>query len=120
MEAGVTHTITRNKGNIDSLPVYAIQGISTPNTGSSISVSVNGTEIKIVDAVLLEGETLMIDTDKMTAWVENENGYNLRSALPYLQEIEFPSLRPGVNTIYVSALNAVFTSLDIRAKSRWR
>ena len=115
-----SQTVIRTKGNADSLPIYAVHGVSAPNMGSNIAISVNGTTIKIIDALLLEGEMLMIDADKMTAWVEDESGRHIRSALPYLQEIEFPVLTPGENSIYVTAQNAVFTGLDIRARSRWR
>lgn len=117
---GSNQTVTRTKGNADSLPLYAVQGVSAPNMGSNITISVNGTPIKIVDALLLETETLMVDADKMTAWVEDETGRHIRSALPYLQEVEFPALRPGENHIFISAVNATFTSLGIQAKSRWR
>lgn len=117
---GTTQTITRAKGNADSLPVYLVKGVSAPNTGSSITINVNGTAIKIVDALLLENEVLVIDADKMTAWVENESGVHIRNALPYLQEVEFPALKPGANSISVAIQNAAFTSLSIQAKSRWR
>lgn len=117
---GSTQTVTRTKGNADSLPVYAVQGVSARNAGSSITINVNGTAIKIVDALLLENETLVIDADKMTAWVENGSGDHIRNALPYLQEVEFPALRPGANNVSVSVQNATFTSLSIQAKSRWR
>lgn len=118
--AGSAQTVTRTKGNADSLPVYAVQGASTPNTDSRITVNINGTPIKIVDALLLENETMMIDADKMTAWVEDESGRHVRSALPYLQEVEFPALKPGGNTVSVSVQNASFAGLTIHAKSRWR
>lgn len=118
--AGTPQTVTRTKGNADSLPVYALHGVSAPSADSSITISVNGTVMKIVNALLLESETLMVDADKMTAWVENENGVHIRSALPYLQDVEFPALKPGANSVSVSVQNATFTSLGIQAKSRWR
>lgn len=119
-QAGAQHPITRSKGNIESQPVYAVQGESSPDTGSNICVSVNGTDIRILNAVLLAGETLIIDAGKMTAWVEDSGGRTIRNALPYLKDINFPTLKPGGNNVFVSAENAVFTSLEIRAKSRWR
>lgn len=118
--AGTAQTVTRAKGNADSLPVYALHGVSAPSADSSITISVNDTVMKIVNALLLESETLMVDADKMTAWVENENGVHIRSALPYLQDVEFPALKPGANSVSVSVQNATFTSLGIQAKSRWR
>lgn len=114
-------TVTRTKGNADSLPLYAVRGIFTPNTiGGGFIITVNGTTMQLTNPVLLEGETLIIDTDKMTAWVENAYGYRERNALPYLKTIKFPALKPGGNSIIVSTMNAVFTSLEIRARSRWR
>ncbi len=119
-EVGSAQTVTRTKGNANSLPVYAVQGVSTPNADNAITINVNGTAIKIVDALLLEGETLVIDADRMTAWVEDESGRHIRNALPYLQEVEFPVLRPGTNNVSVSVQNASFSGLIIHAKSRWR
>lgn len=80
----------------------------------------NGLEMKIVNAVLSTGEVLVIDTEKMTAYVEDENGRTLRNALPYLEEIIFPNLKVGLNTMVISTNNTTFTSLEIRARSRWR
>jgi len=114
------HTVTRLKGNVESLPLYVVRGISTPNSGSRIIINVNGTVISLLNAALADGEALMIDTDKMTAWVEDANGNTLRNGLPYMEEIVFPVLRPGDNTVSVTVQNAVFASLDIRARSRWR
>lgn len=118
--AGANQTITRTKGNADSLPLYAVQGVSDPSADSSIAINVNGTVVTLVNPLLLEGETLMIDADKMTAWVEDETGKHIRSALPYLQGVDFPALKPGANSIGVSATDFNFVSLGIRARSRWR
>ena len=77
-------------------------------------------ELKIVNATLSEGETLVVDTDKMTAYVVDENGETLRNGLPYLQELNFPTLAVGDNTVTVEVNNATLTELQIQAKSRWR
>ena len=66
------------------------------------------------------GETLVVDTDRMTAYVEDENGTTVRNGLPYLEELNFPTLSVGDNTVSVAAANAVFTGLEIQARSRWR
>ena len=100
--------------------MYRLKGIITPGVNNSISVTTNGLEMKIVNAVLLAEETLVIDTDKMTAYVEDENGIILRNALPYLEEIQFPKMSVGSNTLTVTSSNAVFTALEIKARSRWR
>lgn len=56
----------------------------------------------------------------MTAYVEDSNGNTLRNGLPYLKELNFPTLNVGNNTVVVATNNATFTSLEIEAKSRWR
>jgi len=61
-----------------------------------------------------------VDAEKMTAYVEDENGLILRNALPYLEELNFPALTVGSNTVSVAAANATFTGLEIQARSRWR
>ena len=115
-----THGIRREKGNVDSNPVYRIKGVLEPSVSNYISITTNGQELKIANATLNEGETLVVDTDKLTAYVEDENGVIVRNGLPYLQELNFPSLFVGNNSINISVKNATFTSLDIQAKSRWR
>ena len=115
-----THGIRREKGNVDSNPVYRIKGVLEPGVSNYISITTNGQELKIVNATLNEGETLVVDTDKLTAYVEDENGVIVRNGLPHLQELNFPSLFVGNNSINISVKNATFTRLDIQAKSRWR
>ena len=56
----------------------------------------------------------------MTAYVEDENGVTVRNGLPYLEELNFPTLAVGSNTVSVTAENATFTGLEIQARSRWR
>ena len=114
------HIITRTIGNIESLPVYRIEGVITAGASNYISITTNGSELKIVNATLSEGETLVVDTDKMTAYVVDENGETLRNGLPYLQELNFPTLAVGENTVTVEVNNATLTELQIQAKSRWR
>jgi len=115
-----THTIARAKGNMESSPIYRIEGVLTSGVSNAITITTNGSEIKIVNAVLSANETLVIDTEKMTAYVVDENEITLRNALPYLEELNFPSLTVGENTIHIETSNAVFTRLSIQAKSRWR
>lgn len=120
IESEGDHTVTRQTGNVESNPMYRLKGTITSGVNNSISVTTNGLEMKIVNAVLLAEETLVIDTAKMTAYVEDENGIILRNALPYLEEIDFPSLHVGTNTLTITTNNAVFTALEIKARSRWR
>lgn len=113
-------TVTRLTGNMESNPIYRIEGVISSGAGNSISITTNGQELKIVNATLASGETLVVDTEKMTAYVEDENGLILRNALPYLEELNFPSLAVGSNTVSVTAANATFMGLEIQARSRWR
>ena len=115
-----THTVKRTKGNIVSHPVYRIKGVITSGVSNCITITTNGSELKIANAALAASETLVIDTDMMTAWVEDADGSVLRNGLPYLSELNFPSLEVGDNTITVEENNATFTSLEIQARSRWR
>lgn len=100
--------------------MYRIEGVITAGASNYISITTNGSELKIVNATLSEGETLVVDTDKMTAYVVDENGETLRNGLPYLQELNFPTLAVGENTVTVEVNNATLTELQIQAKSRWR
>ena len=118
-EEGV-HTITRTIGNIESLPVYRIKGVITAGASNYISITTNGTELKIVNATLSEGETLIVDTDKMTAYVVDENGETLRNGLPYLQELNFPTLAVGDNTLSYEVNNSTLNELQILSISRLR
>lgn len=115
-----SHTVRRRLGNLYSNPVYRLKGILASGAGRYISISTNGAELKIANATLSEGETLVVDTAKMTAWVEDSEGNTLRNALPYIGELNFPTLEAGLNTVEVAVSAATFTELEIQAKSRWR
>ena len=113
-----SHTIRREKGNAESLPIYRITG-SISGSGS-ITITTNGSALRITNTRLSGNEVLVIDTDKMTAWVENSGGATLRNGLPCLEELNFPSLVSGTNTIAVTLDNAELTEIKIQARSRWR
>lgn len=112
-------TITRVKGNTDSLPVYLLKGTIPSSSATYISLKTNDDELRIVGA-LASGETLIIDSGLVTAKVVNAQGETLRNGLPLLQELNFPILRKGANTVTITAVGATFTELQIQAKSRWR
>lgn len=120
IESEGSHTILRQTGNVESNPIYCLKGVIASGPNNYISILTNNLEMKIVNAVLSLGEVLVLDTEKMTAYVEDENGITLRNALPYLEEIDFPKMSVGSNTIIVTSNNAVFTELEIKARSRWR
>ena len=118
--AAGSHTVRRRLGNLYSNPVYRLKGVLASGAGRYISIITNGVELKIANATLSGSETLVVDTEKMTAWVEDADGNTLRNALPYIDELNFPTLDAGLNTVEVAVSNAMFTELEIRAKSRWR
>lgn len=114
------HVVNRTLGNLYSNPVYRLKGILASGAGRYISIITNGVELRIANAVLSASETLVVDAAKMTAWVEDADGNTLRNALPYISELNFPTLDAGLNTVEVAVSNATFTELEIQAKSRWR
>lgn len=118
--AAGSHTVRRRLGNLYSNPVYRLKGVLASGASRYISIATNGMELKIANAVLSASETLVVDTEKMTAWVEDADGNTLRNALPYIDELNFPTLDAGLNTVEVAVSNAAFTELEIQAKSRWR
>ena len=116
-----TATISRSLGNATSLPVYLLTGVIPSGADSYITITTNGSELKIVGK-LNSGETLVIDSALMTAKVVDTNGDTLRNGLPLLSELNFPSLNVGENTVTVAVTGAsvTFTELEISARSRWR
>jgi predicted phage tail component-like protein len=112
-------TITRVKGNADSLPVYLLKGAIPAGTGTYISLQTNDAELRVI-GTLNDGETLVIDSGLVTAKVVDSTGETLRNGLPLLSELNFPILRKGANTVTITAVGAAFTELQIQAKSRWR
>lgn len=113
------HEITRSIGTTISEPVYSIQGVISSDTDSYISIITNGEELRITGA-LAEGETLIVDSNLVTAKVVDSVGDTLRNGLPFLYELNFPVLETGTNTVVVATSNATFTELNIQANSRWR
>ena len=113
------HEISRSIGTTLSEPVYSIQGVVSSDTDSYISIITNGEELRITGA-LAEGETLIVDSNLVTAKVVDSVGDTLRNGLPLLYELNFPVLETGANTVVVATSNATFTELNIEANSRWR
>lgn len=115
-----THEITREIGNMDSEPVYLLRGTIPSGTSSYVSITTNGEELRITGP-LAASEILVVDTGMVTAKVTDSAGNTLRNGLPCLQELSFPVLRRGMNTLEISAAGgASFAELRIQAKSRWR
>ena len=115
-----SRTVTRAKGNTISQPEYRLKATIPAGTGNAIVISTNGQQLAI-GGPLASGETLVIDSELMTAKVVNASGATLRNGLPLLTELNFPTLRTGNNTIIITATgSASFTQLLVQAKSRWR
>lgn len=114
------HEALRETGNTDSEPVYLLQGEISSGTSSYVSILTNGEELRITGP-LSAGEILVIDSGMVTAKVTDSAGNTLRNGLPCLQELNFPLLRRGINTLEIqTAGGASFAELRIQAKSRWR
>lgn len=113
-------TVTRKLGNTSSDPVYLLRGAIDSSSSSHITITTNNSELKIAGAGLTAAEIFVVDTDKMTAYVTDSDGNILRNGLPYIEELNFPTLAVGGNSVTVKCGNATFTSLTIQAKSRWR
>ena len=116
-----TTAISRTLGNAYSLPVYSLTGVIPSGTGTYITITTNGSELKIIGK-LAAGETLVIDSSLMTAKVVDAEGNTLRNGLPLLAELNFPSLSIGTNTVTIAVTgnSVTFTELQISARSRWR
>mgnify|MGYP003585506270 FL=1 len=113
------NAVTRVKGNTDSLPVYLLKGIIPSGSSTYVSLKTNDEELRVVGALAF-GETLVIDSGLVTAKVVDGTGETLRNGLPLLQELNFPIIRKGANTVTITAFGATFSEMQIQAKSRWR
>ncbi len=112
-------TVTRNKGNTDSEPVYLLKGAIPSGAATYVSLRTNNEEMRVT-GTLASGETLLIDSGRLTAKVVDAQGGTLRNGLPCLQELNFPILKKGANTVTITPVGATFTELRIQAMSRWR
>lgn len=120
LTAAGTNEMRRLKGNMDSEPVYLLKAIVPAGNESYVSIQTNDMELRVVGA-LSAGETLVIDTGKMTAKVIDAGDATVRNGLPHLRELTFPILNKGGNDIAIAASGeAQFSELVIQAMSRWR
>jgi predicted phage tail component-like protein len=119
LTAAGANTVTRHKGNTDSEPVYLLKGVISSGASTYVSLRTNNEELRVTGA-LASGETLLIDSGRLTAKVVDAQGETLRNGLPCLRELNFPILKKGANTVTVTPVGATFTELRIQAMSRWR
>ena len=113
------HEVRRAKGNTDSEPVYLLKGTISSSTESYLSIRTNDDDLRVIGP-LAGGETLIVDTGRLTAKVADAQGELLRNGLPCLRELNFPILRKGTNILAIQAVGATFTELRIQTGSRWR
>lgn len=105
------------QGSAESYPIVEIKGVSG-STGV-INLNVNG-EIMTYTGSLLSGETLVIDSAKLTSYILKTNGTKV-STLPNFDKLDFPVLVGGSNTSIMSTSNgATLTSYKIYFNSRWK
>lgn len=108
------YTIVR-KGLRDSLPLIEIKGT---NLAGSITLSTNSHDL-VYDGPLSANETLVIDSELITAYRVRSNGSKL-SAINDLDKLDMPKLFPGANSIKISTKGtATVTNLKITSRSRW-
>lgn len=74
------NTVTRSKGNTDSLPVFLFEGVIQSGASTYVSLKTNDEELRIVGP-LAAGETLVIDNGLVTAKVVDRTGRTLRNGL---------------------------------------
>ena len=108
--------IKREQGNVRSHPVYELKGELGSKT-DTIVFSVNGESVTICGP-LKKSQTLVIDSDNMTAKLVSSDGSE-NNALGQMKELVFPYLEVGENTITLGSDGGDITSLTINAKSRW-
>lgn len=108
-------SVTRKKGNCGSAPLYKVKGSLAD--GGSIRITVNGERLGI-RGPLSASETLEVDARDMTAKAVSADG-TVRNALGQMETLDFPYLKPGVNTVTVGADNGLLSLLTVEARSRW-
>lgn len=111
-----SYTFTR-KGTAPSYPLIEIQGT---NSGGVITISSNDVNTIKFDGDLKTGEKLFLDSNLITAYIEKTTGEKV-SVMDKLDNLDFPVLKKGENTVTVSVENgATVTSVNIKCNSRWK
>ncbi|WP_170958671.1 distal tail protein Dit [Bacillus wiedmannii] len=103
------------KGTAESYPLIEIKGSSS---GGGITVS-DGNNKMTFRGSLSNGETLVLDTDLITAYIVKADGKTV-SVLDKLDTLDFPVLRPGASYLSVSVSGATVSNVKITCRSRWK
>lgn len=109
------HTVTRLKGNTESLPLIEIKGT---NKNGIITIKTDYTTINY-DGVLNKGETLVLDSNLITSYIVKSDGEKI-SANDDIDTMNFPYLEMGDNSFEFTVKDgATITEISIIARSRW-
>ena len=113
-----THNLPR-AGTAPSNPLITVRGTSTAANGRITFNANSGQQVMAYQGVLASNQTLVIDSELMTAFIENTNG-SRTAVLNRLTTLNFIVLRSGANTLNISLQND-FTLQNVRveARSRW-
>lgn len=109
-EGAGTHDFNR-KGTIESEPIIEITG----TISGRVSITLNGKTMDYTGG-LAHGDTLVIDSNWMTAYVQDAEGKR-RSAINYLSTLDFLQTRPGLNNFKVTGDG--INTVKITCRSRW-
>ena len=111
--SGDSKTFTR-KGTATSYPVIEITGTNAEGT-----ITIESDHHRMVfDGTLKAGETLVVDSELLTAKIIGED---TRSAINNLDKLDFIVLGKGTNTVKVLAEGgATVTHTKITCNSRWK
>ncbi|MDZ5782112.1 distal tail protein Dit [Marinococcus luteus] len=104
-----------NKGNDDSFPKYEIKGVTD---GGEIDISIANRTLRY-DGPLISGETLVLDSETITAYVRRNNGTKA-GVLSGLNTLRFPKLAPGKNELSIGTSGgAEISEVRVTPRSRW-
>lgn len=109
-------TFTR-KGTASSYPKIEIKGT---NSVGSITIDDGNGNVMTFNGSLTSSETLVLDSKRLTAYIIESNG-DIRPVLHQLDELNFPVLKKGSNTVTVSKSGSFnLTQIKIYCNSCWK
>lgn len=110
-----TEYVFNRQGSAVSYPIYEISG----SGNGKYSITTNG-KTMIATCNVGSGEKLVIDSEKLTAYILQTNGTK-KSILMYLDNLDFPVLNPKQNKVTIKGTDgATVTSYRINCKSKWK
>lgn len=104
------------KGTATSYPKIEIEGMSGGGS-DKITITLNGKTLNY-SGTLATGETLVFDSDTITAYKTTTNGQV--SVINDIDSIDFPVAVPGANNLTVSTSGgATVNKITVTCRSRW-